>query len=141
MAVSPLRFPRRMIDLDGDASGTIDHRLHPLFDAHLDTELPDQALHELLVQDLRSCHYCGKETGSLKSFELPTVLCLFPLYIPTLSFETEPISACPSCMRWYIAKFLLCNILTANITWPAFSLLPSVYLFAMTFPKGHTRAT
>ncbi len=141
MAASRLHCPPHVIDLDDDATEMIDHRLHPLFDPDLDTQLPNQVPNELLVQELRSCHYCGEETGSLKSFELPKVLCLFLFYIPTLSFETEPISACPNCMRWYIAKFLLCNILTANITWPVLSLLPSVYLFAMTIPKGHTRAT
>jgi hypothetical protein len=56
-------------------------------------------------------------------------------------FENEPVSACPACMRWYIAKFLLFNIVTANILWPFLSLLPSLYLFAMTIPKGHSRAS
>jgi hypothetical protein len=118
------------IRIDDDAIGEVEHLTHPLFDPLLDGEFLDH--------DLQQCDYCGKATCSLKSFELPAVLCLFPLYIPSISIEAEPIVACPGCMRWYIAKFLLCNVVTANILWPFFSLLPSLYLFAMTIPKGHS---
>jgi len=127
-----------MIRIDDDAMGGIEPLAHPLFDQQLDGEFLDQNLHEILDQDLQLCHYCGKPTRSLKDFEVPTVLFLLPLYIPSISLETEPISACQGCMRWYIAKFMLCNIVTANLLWPLFSLLPSLYLFAMTIPKGHS---
>ena len=118
------------IRIDVDTLGEVEHLTHPLFDPLLDGEFLDQ--------DPQLCNYCGKATCSLKSFELPAALCLFPLYIPSISIETEPITACSGCMRWYIAKFLLCNIVTANILWPLLSLLPSLYLFAMTIPKGHS---
>jgi hypothetical protein len=129
---SGLTKPCSMIRIDDDAVGEIEPLRHPLFDRLLDGEFLDQ--------DLQVCHYCDKATCSLKQFELPTVLCLFPLDNPYISFETEPLKACPGCMRWYIAKFLLCNIVTANFLWPLLSLLPSLYFLAMTIPKGHSTA-
>jgi hypothetical protein len=127
-----------ILRIDDEAGGGIEDLKHPLFDRLLDGEFLDQGPQEILDQDLQLCHYCGKTTRSLKDFELPTVLFLLPLYIPSISLETEPISACQGCMRWYIAKFMLCNIVTANLLWPLFSLLPSLFLFAMTIPKGHS---
>jgi hypothetical protein len=137
--LTELLFANRIED---DTVGGIEHVCHPLFDRQLDGEFLNflnENLHEGVDQDLQMCHYCGKETLSLKYFELPKVLCLIAFYVPVMSFETEPINACPSCMRCYIAKFLLCNIVTANILWPPLSLLPSLYFFAMTIPKGHSK--
>jgi hypothetical protein len=71
-----------------------------------------------------------------QQFALPKVLCLH--FVFCLKVETEPIVACPGCMRWYITKFLLCNLITANVLWPVVSLLPSLYFLAMTFRKGHS---
>jgi hypothetical protein len=134
-------FPNstEIIRIDDDLGHGFEPLRHPLFDTQLDNELLDQNLHDSPEPDLRFCGYCGKETGSLKDFELPAVLFVpFP-YCPYISAETEPISACPACMRWYITKFLLCNIVTANVLWPVVSLLPSLYLFARTMRKGHSR--
>jgi len=88
--------------------------------------------------DVRRCSWCDDLTDNLKAFNLPKYA-LIPLFIVNYHMhETEPVEACPGCMRRILLKYLACQIITAKIVWPILVLPIYVFYFVLTFRKGHS---
>ncbi len=80
------------------------------------------------------CPRCHAETQNLKGYSVPDNILFLILYI---SYRNKSYIACPSCMRQIIGLRMLFNLITANLTWPIFSVIWGIQ-FARSFSAGHS---
>jgi hypothetical protein len=81
-----------------------------------------------------ACPVCGQPTDSLKQYRYINWCVFFGAAI----HQTVVYRACPACMRKFIWKRCLINIVPANLVW-LIGLLPwGLILIAGTYLKGHS---
>jgi hypothetical protein len=86
---------------------------------------------------LLRCPLCGQMTDSLKEYRYVR-WCVFLL--AGAIYQDATVGACPRCMRAFVRKSLLINVLPANVVWLV-GLLPwGLVLLAATYRKGHSRS-
>jgi hypothetical protein len=86
---------------------------------------------------LLPCPKCGEPTDSLKEYRYVR-WCVFLL--GGAVYQDATVGACPRCMRAFLRKSLLINVLPANVVWLV-GLLPwGLVLLAATYRKGHSRS-
>ncbi|MBL8815495.1 MAG: hypothetical protein JNL58_05665 [Planctomyces sp.] len=82
------------------------------------------------------CEECGKETKQLKTYL--SYVALLAQVVGTIS-ETR-VTACPSCIRGSLYKFVLINMVTMNVMWPIVPLPYFLYHWINSFRSGHSPA-
>jgi HEAT repeats len=80
-----------------------------------------------------TCPRCCRSTDSLKSFDVPNIACLFVYLV----WNTENITACPSCMRRMLFQKLLISIPLSNVIFPFTAVIYLTQLLA-TKSNGHS---
>jgi hypothetical protein len=83
-----------------------------------------------------SCPVCGRLTDSLKQYRYMQ-WCVFLL--AGVIYQHSDVRACPECMRAFVRRSLLINVVPANLVWLV-GLLPwGLILLALSYRKGHSR--
>jgi hypothetical protein len=83
------------------------------------------------------CPHCGIQTDSLKTFEFPQLVFLLFAY----SYRIDRVTACPRCLRAYLARWGALSALTANIVWPVLVFPLFVSRLFSSLLNGHTSRT
>jgi hypothetical protein len=86
--------------------------------------------------DLLPCPMCGQPTDSLKHYRYVR-WCAFLL--AGAVYQAAEVQACPTCMRAFLRRSLLINVVPANLLWPIFILPWGLILVATSYRKGHSR--
>ncbi len=81
----------------------------------------------------RTCPVCFGETHSLKVYRITRIYCFF-LFI---QWQRETVRACPGCMRAYLTRWGLTQLLAANFFWPVLVLPHLLFRLLATFKRGH----
>jgi hypothetical protein len=85
--------------------------------------------------DLLPCPTCGQLTDSLKQYRFIRWLVFL---LAGAIYQAAEVQACPVCMRAFLRRSLLINVVPANLAWPF--LLPwGLGLIATSYRKGHSR--
>lgn len=84
-----------------------------------------------------TCPDCGRSTYSLKQYAFVDYVVFLVL---AAAWQRTVHVACPACMRWFVARKSLINIVPANILWLVFLLPWTLILFARSYTKGHSKA-
>jgi hypothetical protein len=83
------------------------------------------------------CPVCGELTDSLKQYRyFDWCLCL----LLHAAWQVTIHRACPPCMRKFILKKCLLNVLPANLVWIVLVLPLGLVLIAASYTDGHSRA-
>ncbi len=86
---------------------------------------------------LLRCPKCGEPTDSLKEYRYVR---WFVFLLGGAIYQDATVGACPRCMRAFLGKSLLINVLPTNVVWLV-GLLPwGLVLLAATYRKGHSRS-
>jgi hypothetical protein len=85
---------------------------------------------------LLRCSQCGQLTDSLKEYHYLR-WCVFLL--AGAIYQTATVRACPECMRAFLRKSLLINVLPANLLWLVLLLPWGLILLAMSHRGGHSK--
>lgn len=81
------------------------------------------------------CPCCDREVNALKEFN--TIHTLY-FWIPFIAVKLEDVTACPGCMRVYLVKRLLVNLLASTLLFPVIVLPIFLFQYFRSWAKGHS---
>src|SRR5262249_31363111 len=82
------------------------------------------------------CPVCSGVTDSLKRFEVVHLCFFFGFLFVRPAVHT----ACPRCMRRYLWRRCLVNVIPANLCWPVWILPRTLVQVALTYSRGPSRS-
>ena len=86
-------------------------------------------------QGLRECPVCGRQTDSLKQYQLLARM-WFLLFFH--AHQTAICRACPECMRRFAWRLAWGNIVSANVSWPFVMLPQALWVGVSSRIPGHS---